>query len=327
LHSFRTLTILMRMSSLPGLDVDLLRTFALIAEEGSFTRAAERVGRTQSAVSLQVQRVEGIVGHRLFVRGRGGAVQVTPQGRNLLSRASEMLALNDQIVSSLRAQPKHTEVRIGLPEDYLQLNIAEMIVRFSEAHPGISAEVVGAPSCSLMPLLKSGDLDLLVCEAGIEPRKWPSIELWRGKLHWITSDRHSPHLEDPLPVCLSPGNCPWRPAWLEECQWRGAALKALERAGRQYRIVSTSTYLADMMKTVRAGLAVTVCTLPGLAEGLRACRPDEGLPDLPEVSTLLLKAREPRQPVTDLLAAHIIEALQARQSGGRSKAGAARRAK
>jgi DNA-binding transcriptional LysR family regulator len=317
----------MGMSSLPGLDVDLLRTFALIAEEGSFTRAAERVGRTQSAVSLQVQRLEGIVGHRLFVRGKGGAVQVTPQGRNLLSRASEMLALNDQIVSSLRAQPKHSEVRIGLPEDYLQLNIAESIVRFSEAHPEISAEVVGAPSCSLMPLLKSGDLDLLVCEAGIEPRNWPSVELWRGRLHWITSDRHAPHLEDPMPLCLSPGNCPWRPPWLEECQWRGAALKALERARRQYRIVSTSTYLADLQKTVQAGLAVMVCTLPGLAEGLRPSRPDEGLPELPEVSTLLLKARAPRQPVTDLLAAHIIDTLQARRSNVRSKSRAAQRVK
>jgi DNA-binding transcriptional LysR family regulator len=299
----------MRMGSLPGLDVDLLRTFALIAEEGSFTRAAERVGRTQSAVSLQVKRLEGIVGHRLFARGKGGAVQMTPQGRNLLSRASEMLALNDQIVSSLRAQPKYGEARIGLPEDHLKLDIAEMTMRFSEAHPGMSVEVVGAPACSLVPLLRTGDLDLLVCESGVAPRKWPSVELWRGRLHWITSDRHNPHLDDPLPLALSPGNCPWRPPWLEECEWRGAALQALERAERRYRIVSTSTQLADQHKSVLGGLAVMVSTLPGLPTGLRPARPDEGLPELPEVSTLMLKARNPRQPVTDLLAAHIVATL------------------
>ena len=104
------------MGSLPALDIDLLRSFALIAEGGSFTRAAERVGRTQSAVSLQVQRLESLVGHRLFVRGKGGIVQLTPQGHYLLGPARELLSLNDDIVASLRAQPQPTEMGAGHSE-------------------------------------------------------------------------------------------------------------------------------------------------------------------------------------------------------------------
>src|SRR6516165_3579124 len=97
------------MGTFPALDIDLLRSFVLIAEGGSFTRAAERVGRTQSAVSLQVQRLESLVGHRVLVRGKGGAVQLTLQGQYLLDRARDLIALNDDIVGSLRAQRQELE--------------------------------------------------------------------------------------------------------------------------------------------------------------------------------------------------------------------------
>ncbi len=96
----------MTMASHPALDIDLLRSFALIAESGSFTRAAERVGRSQSAVSLQVQRLEALIGHRLFVRGKGAIVQLTPEGQDLLGPARELLLLNDATVCTLRAGPE-----------------------------------------------------------------------------------------------------------------------------------------------------------------------------------------------------------------------------
>src|SRR5664279_4141521 len=101
-----------------GLDPDLLRSFAFIAEEGSFTRAAERVGRTQSAVSMQVQRLEAMLGQRLLVRTKGGAVSLTPHGRFLLERARALLAMNDEIWATFRAPQMTGTVRLGTPDDY-----------------------------------------------------------------------------------------------------------------------------------------------------------------------------------------------------------------
>jgi DNA-binding transcriptional LysR family regulator len=97
------------MGAPPALDIDLLRSFLLIAEERSFTRAAERVGRTQSAVSLQMQRLESLLGRRVFQRAKGGGVQMTPQGRDLAERARELVALKDRVVASFRAAPPGAE--------------------------------------------------------------------------------------------------------------------------------------------------------------------------------------------------------------------------
>ena len=182
----------------------------------------------------------------------------------------------------------------------------------------ITVEISRASSCELVPKLKEGDLDLILCEGGVEPRQWPAVEMWRGRLEWITSDTHSRHLDDPLPLVLVPGNCPFRPPWLADCVWRDSALRALERAGRRYKVVSTSATVPGLQDAVIAGLAVTVMPAKGLPQGLRSTRPDEGLPELPEVKLLLLKARKPRQPQTDELAAHIIEAFGVKERGAMS---------
>ena len=124
------------MGTFPALDIDLLRSFVLIAEGGSFTRAAERVGRTQSAVSLQVQRLESLVGHRVLVRGKGGAVQLTLQGQYLLDRARDLIALNDDIVGSLRAQRQELETKA--PSSSAAAPAVAVVPRQSGARPSIA---------------------------------------------------------------------------------------------------------------------------------------------------------------------------------------------
>jgi DNA-binding transcriptional LysR family regulator len=292
----------------PTLDLDLLRTLMLIAEERSFTRAANRIGRTQSAVSLQIQRLEALVGHELIARGNGGGIDLTVYGEELVERGRALLALNDDILQSLHAVTECGVVRLGVVtlEDG---RLPDILSRFASTHPTAIVEISRGASCELVPKLKAGELDLMTCEGGIEPRQWPALEIWRGRLRWITSHLHGRHLDDPLPLSLSPGNCPRRPPWLAECSWRGAALQTLARAGRRCKIVSTSTTLPGIYAPVVAGLAVTVAPADELPTGLRPTRPDEGLPELPETSLLLLKARDPRQPLTDALAAHIAEAF------------------
>ncbi|WP_158240602.1 LysR substrate-binding domain-containing protein [Telmatospirillum siberiense] len=283
-----------------GLDPDLLRAFAFIAEEGSFTRAAERIGRTQSAVSMQVQRLEAVLGQKVLVRGKGGAIQLTPHGRYLLERSRELLALNDEIWSAFRAPQIHGTVRLGTPDDYALQYLPHILRRFADSHPAVQVDVTCAPSTDVVERLKAGELDLTVCSEGHEPRRWPVMELWRGPLRWITSERYAAHRLDPVPLAVADSGC----------VWRRVALRSLERAGRSYRVAYTSTSQAGTHAPVMAGLAVTISPPAWMPEGLRALAPGEFLPDLPDTGILLLKGKDPRQPVTDVLAAHIAETFR-----------------
>ncbi len=290
-----------------GLDPDLLRTFTYIAEEGSFTRAAQRVGRTQSAVSMQVQRLEALLGQRLLSRGKGGSVHLTPHGQFLLQRAREMLALNDEIWTSFRAPTVHGTVRLGTPDDYALRYLPQILKRFAESHPAVQVDVVCLPSSGLVTQLRAGELDLTLCSEGQEPAGWPAVPLWRGPLTWITSMGHAPHRMDPLPVALAG----------EQCTWAMAALRALEGAGRRYRVAYRSATQLGTHAPVLAGLAVTVSTISWLPEGLRPLRPEEGLPALPEFGILMLRNPDARQPVTDALASYIAETFRSETVRGR----------
>lgn len=298
------------MAIRPALDLDLLRTLVLIGEEGSFTRAGERVGRTQSAVSLQVQRLEALIGQPLVSRGRGGSVDLTSQGRILIERSRALLELNDEILATMRTVGTHGSVRLGVPEAYAPLFVPQVLARFAATNPTTTIELSHAPSCQLVPQLKAGNLDVLLCIGGHEPREWPVSELWRAPLKWITSERHSTHLEDPLPLALSPANCPFLPSWMDGCLWRGMAIRALERSGRRYKVASTATTVEGQQASVLAGLAVAILPEITLIPGLRAVREDEGLPDLPETTILLVKARESRQPETEALSSVIVDTFE-----------------
>lgn len=280
-----------------SIDPDLLRAFTFIAEEGSFTRAAERVGRTQSAVSMQMQRLEQVLGQTLLIRGKGGAVGLTPHGHFLLERARELLALNDQIWTNFQAPEIRGVVRLGTPDDYALRYLPTMLRRFADTHPAVQVDVLCAPSSELVERMKAGDLDLTLLSEGHEPRRWPATELWRGPLRWITSERYAQHRLDPMPLAIAH----------QDCSWRAAAIGSLDRAGRRYRVAYTSATQVGTHAPVMAGLAVTVSTISWLPDGLRPVRDDEGLPALPDFGILLLKGRTAAQPVTDRLAAHITD--------------------
>jgi DNA-binding transcriptional LysR family regulator len=285
------------MARTAKLDPELVLAFVLIAEERSFTRAAERLGRPQSVVTTQVQRLEARLGQKVLLREQGGTVRLTPHGQYLLQRSRTLLALNDEIWTTFHAPPVHGSVRLGTPDDYALHYLPLVLRRFADQYPAIEVQVQCAPSFDLVQRLKAGELDLTLCMVGHEPRRWSSVELWRGPLMWITSERHLAHRLDPLPLALAG----------EDCAWRRAATRALERAGQRYRIAYRSTTQACTHAPVLAGLAITVASVAWVPEGLRTLRPDEGLPALPETGLLLLRARASRQPVAGLLAAHIAQ--------------------
>ncbi len=291
------------MLALPaGLDPDLLRAFVLIAEGGSFTRAAERVGRTQSAVSMQIRRLEETLGQPLLVRTAKG-VQPTPQGMWLLERARALLALNDEIVGNFRAPPMVGHVRLGTPDDYALNWLPAILARFAETHPAVELEVVCLNSDALAGQIQEGRLDLTLISEGQEPRGWPAQRIWRGPLRWVGSPTHGLHRRDPLPLALSrPDN---------GCIWRDSALAALRQAGRAARVTYNSAMQTGCFTVALAGLALTVSTPCTLPEGLSWLGEAEGLPPLPEMGILLLRHEAAiGVPAADALAAHVAEGFR-----------------
>lgn len=293
---------LMRMPQAANLDPDLLRAFAFIAEEGSFTRAAARIGRTQSAVSMQVQRLEAALGKKVLLRGKGGYVALTPHGQYLLDRARSLLALNDEIWTAFRAPELTGTVRIGTPDDYALRTLPNALRRFADTHPSVEVQVICAPSTPVVEKLKAGDLDLTLCSEGHEPRNWPKEALWRGPLQWLWAERYAAHRLDPLPLALSDG----------DCAWRRVALRALEAAGRRHRVAYVSETAAGTFPPVMAGLAVTVAPpMLWMPDGLRTAPVIEGLPALSDAGVILLRARHALSPAAEALASHIVDLFRA----------------
>jgi DNA-binding transcriptional LysR family regulator len=279
------------------LDPDLLRAFVFIAEERSFTRAAQLIGRTQSAVSMQVQRLEAVLGQQLLQRGRGGTVELTRHGQFLLQHARDMLALNDEIWRTFHTPTVTGTVCLGTPDDYALRFLPNVLKRFAEVYPDVEVEVVCAPSDELVPKLRSGTLDLALLSDGHQRDGLKAQELWSGPLVWVGSERHATHRMDPLPLALASPTC---------C-WREAAIARLEASGRRYRLAYTAATQVGTMAPVMAGLAVTVSPATMLPLGLRVLSGEDNLPALPDFQVVMVKAREARQPVTDALADYIAE--------------------
>ncbi|WP_237216731.1 LysR family transcriptional regulator [Falsiroseomonas oryziterrae] len=292
----------------PGLDPDLLRAFVLIAEGGSFTRAAERVGRTQSAVSMQIRRLEETLGQPLLVRTPRG-VQPTPQGMWLLERARTLLALNDEIVGNFRAPPMVGTVRLGTPDDYALNWLPGILARFAEAHPAVELEVICVNSEELAQHFVEGRLDVTLISEGQEPRGVAAERVWRGPLRWVGSPTHGLHKRDPLPLALGrPSHC---------CPWRNAALDALRAQGRAARVTYNSATQTGCFTVALAGLALTVSTPCTLPQGLAWLGEAEGLPPLPEMGVLLLRHEASiGVPAADALAAHIAEGFRRANAPG-----------
>jgi len=276
----------------PGLDPDLLRSFVLIAEGGSFTRAAQAVGRTQSAVSMQIRRLEDMLGQPLLLRGARG-VEPTRHGHWLLERARRLLALHDEIHTTFRQPAVAGAVRLGSPDDYAIRWLPGILARFAASHPAVQVEVVCSPSNELVERLENGELDLTLLSEGNEPPGARVRWLWRGPLLWVGTEAVA--RRRPLPVALATGGC----------SWRRAAVAALDGADLPWRMAYAAASLSGSLAVALAGLAVTVAMPAPLPEGLRVLGAAEGLPPLPDFAIGLL--RGPATPVAEALARHIEE--------------------
>src|SRR5215218_1954123 len=193
------------------LDVDQLRTFIAIAETGSFTRAADIVHKTQSAVSMQMKRLEERLDRAIFARD-GRASKLTEDGERLLDYARRIVKLNVETIAAF-SDELTGRVRLGLPEDYADRYLPEIMARFSRAYPAVELSVLCEPTVDLLKRIDGNELDLAIvtnCD-----RMRPSEIFRRERLLWVTSNRHAIHQEEPLPLALGRPTCAWRRSAIE----------------------------------------------------------------------------------------------------------------
>ena len=289
---------------MPLLDLDVLRTFVAIAETGSFTLAASAVFRTPSAVSMQIKKLEEILGVSVFSRD-ARSVSLTQDGEMLLGFARRMLALNREAVAKFVMPDISGVVRLGSPDDYGERVLPYVLKRFAQTHPSIAVDVTIDQSGNLKKRLAERQLDLTlftVC------RHIPadSEVLLTEPIVWGGAKGGTAHLRQPLPVSL----------WEEGCVWRADALEALGREGRDYRVAYMSAHTAGQRAAILADLAVAPLPKSFIGDEIVALGPNEGLPELSNYNLAMIVAPHASAPV-EAAAEHIRATFRAFRDTGR----------
>jgi len=278
------------------IDVDQLRTFIAIAETGSFTRAADVVHKTQSAVSMQMKRLEERLARPIFSRD-GRASRLTEDGERLLGYARRIVKLNVEALAAFSDAELTGRVRLGVPDDYADRYLPEIMARFSRVYPGVELTVTCEPSTELFRHIELNELDLAIVTDCDGSRSSESFR--RERLLWVTSSRHPTHLEERLPLALG------RPT----CGWRRAAIECLEKLGRPYRVLYSSANAGAVAAAVLSGLAISIFPESGLRTGMRVLTPSDGFPELPSCRVGLVRNPHEQSPLAEALAEHIISSL------------------
>jgi DNA-binding transcriptional LysR family regulator len=281
------------MTRRTNLDMDVLRTFVTAFELGSFARAADRLGRSQSAVSTQLHKLEDQVGQAL-VQKSGRGLALTTAGESLLSYARRILELNDEAVDTLRVGEVEGWVRLGLPQDFAEIWLPSVLGRFSRTYPKVRVEVRTERNSLLVEKTVRGELDLSLAWGDGDgspyaqrlaelPMRWIARTDWGG-IRSLGSE--------PLPLV----------AFEQPCVFRAAGVAALDQAGIAWRLAFTSPSLAGLWAAAEAGLGITLRTSIGVPKTLAALDTTvSGLPPLPTTPLSVHRAEsEPSAAVTRL---------------------------
>ena len=268
------------------LDTFSLKCYIAVAETGSFTRAAERVRRTQSAVSQQIAKLEQMLGKTLILRGK--SLGLTPQGEVFLGYARKIFTLNCEAMDRFKEPELEGEVRFGLPEDFASLFLSDVLADFSRIHPRILLNIECDLTLNLFDRFQNKEFDLVLVKMN-RPEDFPNgLEIWSEPLRWV-GDSSLIDINTPVPLVLSP----------HPCVYRASAIKALENSGRRWRLILTSPSYAGTVAAVRAGMGITIMPANMIPDDLQAVSFSK-LPKLSDAHASILKYHADKPAVNTL---------------------------
>lgn len=279
----------------PLLDTDVLRTFVAIAECGSFTRAAKQVFRTPSALSMQIKRLEEILGHVLFVR-EARHVRLTPEGEVLLGYGRRLLRLNEEAIQQFLTPTLEGRVSLGTSDDVGNRILPGVLAQFARSYPAVQVDVVVGSSKQHLERLDTGELDLALITIGNQGQEMRGEVVHTEPLVWAGREGGIAANRSPLPLALASHGC----------VWRRTALRSLDEAGMAYRVAYTCDNCSGQEAAMFADLAVAPFPLSLVRPPLRKLD-REGLPALGDYQIALVRGAT--SPVHDALAGHVKEAF------------------
>lgn len=253
------------------LDLELLRTFVRLASSNTFAKAGQQLGRSQSAITQQMQRLEQKVGHPLFQKN-GRTKQLTEQGQRLLRYAQDMLALNDDALRAMSTLDEGELMRIGSPHDIADSLLAQLLTQIQRFMPRIRLDIAIDRSPRLIEALHRGELDMTLSTR--EDRQLKSFIVRKLPTLWLCASHFVYPAQQPLPLVLGD----------EPSIFRRFAIEALESQRIPWRLAHTASSPVGVKSAVRAGLGITARSIELLGSDVRILGPNEGLPTLPEIS-------------------------------------------
>lgn len=259
-------------------DALTLECFIAVADTASFTSAAGKVARTQSAVSQQISKLESLVGKPLFLRGRH--LSLTSEGEILLTYARKIIQLNRDAMDRFKHPELQGEVRFGLPEDFASVFLSDVLTEYASLHPRIMLNVECDLTLNLFARFKKKEFDLVLVKMN-KPEDFPNgMEVWSEALEWVSNSNITRFEDDePVQLVLSP----------QPCVYRARAIHALEKLNKKWRIVFSSHSYAGTIAAVKAGMGITVLPRNMVPDDLKITRANKYLPKLDDTHISLLK--------------------------------------
>lgn len=281
---------------LANLDIDLLRSFVAVADSGSFTAAGELVARTQSAVSIQIKRLEETLGQRVFER-TSRSLALTPAGETLLGYARRILALNDESVRRIAEPPVAGVIRLGITEYFVPNELPRILARFAAAYPGVQLEVRMGLSRDLREQMAGGQLDAVIARLAARER---ARAIWSEAQVWVAQEGFEPARCDTVALALLP----------EPCVLREHALDSMKRLRRPWKIGFTGSSMASVQAAVSAGLGVSIVPRSSLLPGMRILAAGRDYPDPGRLYVGVLRGGRARKDIVDALERVIQQTLE-----------------
>lgn len=277
---------------------DLLKTFVVIAEEQNLTMAADQLGRTQSAISIQLKKLEDQLGVTLFERHARG---MTPsaEGRRFLPAARRALAELHR-AAALFAAPITGRIAVGIPDDFEHMILETALADFTRRNPGVEIEAQSGCTAHYPDAIRKGELDVAVCSG---PSDLPGQPLAAEPVFWAASLSRDIDPDAPLPLVFLDRTC-----W-----WRDIMTDALEEAGRDWIIAYRSSSFTSIGAAIRAGLGVGA--LPGSAidANMRVLGAEDGLPPLPTAHRVIMQRSDAPADLAAAMSQAIRDAVLARE--------------